>query len=515
MYHGNYEARVQGDELDNFKWVKTATDGRAFFREKKELQKFNLYVHDILERDIDGVERVVLHQNSGWKEIVDGQLGYVVDKGIVGSNSRNVRADTDLHFQINEEMSAFESFEEFWKMQKICKTKEIAQYLMTIACKSMISTLFEKAAFPDKSVTVIVGTTNTLKTSTALAFSKIFNAKEQHSPEVTFTSAQAGIETYVSKYRDAILLIDDFMPGGDRSKQAELNGKLELLCRLYGDRASKKRMTTFLGKDVEYPVRGHCMITGEHLTGVESSRTRMVCLVFEQGEVDKVALNYYQNSPLTLPTYLFHYISFISQHVPEIIEYIRSKVPEYRNQMKFKVARYNETAAQLLTAVDIMFSYWKESGFLNNAEAEKHIWQSNILKIISKNDKALEKVDAVNVILQALLERVQNKTSSVKDVEKISSSDDGDIYFDEQFVYIPLNQLFHLTKDFCKSYDIPFYLQPKMIADKLKERGFLDCVENSRGHMECARKLKQSRGITKRFLYIKRDKLEGFFGDDM
>lgn len=513
MQHEQFEVKVATNELEKFTWLRNATNGRAFCREKKDYMDFSLHIHEIIERDIKNAEKTTLFKTPSWKKILNGHYGYVVDKGIVGTDIQNIRADTDLHFQIDEKMSAFECFKGFKGMENICKNKGISHYLMVIANKAVISTLFEKAGFPDRNITVLLGTTNTLKTSTALVFSKIFNAQETFSPELTFSSTQGGIETYVSKYADALLFVDDFMPASDRGKQSELNGKLELLCRLYGDRASKKRMSVFSGKDVEYPVRGSCMITAEHLTGVESSKTRMTCLNFERGDVDKEILWFYQNNPLILPTYLGHFIAFVTQCAPQTISYIREKVPEYRKQLSFKTARYNDTAAQLMVMVDLMFDYWESSGFLSNAEEQRKIWKNDLLNIISKNDRQMEQVDVVNLILQALVEEVQNNPTKVKQVEQISPSDAAKIYYDDEFVYISQNDLYLLTKEFCKRYCNPFYLQPKMISGKLKEKDVLSCLENARGHVESARKLKQSRGITKRFLYLKRAKISEVLGN--
>ena len=514
MRHRNYEAKVSANELEKFAWVRAATNGRAFCREKKDYAEFGVHIHEIIERDIENAEKMTVFKTPGWKTFADGQLGYVVDKGIIGTDIQNIWADTDLHFQTDVKRNILDSIKGFMGMQGICKKKEISCYLMTVVNKSVISTLFEKAGFPDKNITVLLGTTNTLKTSTALVFSKIFNAQETFSPELTFSSTQAGIETYVSKYADALLFVDDFMPASDRGKQSELNGKLELLCRLYGDRTSKKRMTVFSGRDVEYPVRGSCMITAEHLTGVESSKTRMTCLNFERGDVNKEILAFYQNNSLILPTYLGHFITFITQRVPQTISYIREKVPEYRKQMNFKIARYNETAAQLMVMVDVMFDYWGKSGFLSNAGEQKKVWQNDLLSIISKNDRQMERVDVVHLILQALVEEMQSNSLKVKPVDQITPSDATKIYFDDTFIYIPQNELYLLTKAFCKRYEIPFYLQPKMIAGKLKEQDVLSCLENAKGHMESARKLKQGRGITQRFLYLKKAKISEVLGDE-
>lgn len=507
MSHGHFVANVGVGELENFRWVKEATEGRAYFREKKAVAEFSIYVHEIIERDILNAVKEIYFKTNGWKQSSKGGLVFVCDTGIIGSSTSNIKANSDLKFQIDSDIKAFDNWEQFYRMQGICVKEEIIQVLLTFVNMSVMTTFFEKAGFPIKFIMGIMGTTNTMKTSLAMVFTHIFNALQEKSPELTFSSTRAGIETYVSKYADSILLIDDFMPGEDKSKQAELNSKLELICRLYGDRASKKRMTIFAGKDVEYPVRGCCMITGEHLTGVESSRTRIVCINLEKGDIKKDILSWYQEHPLILPTYLYGFIEYLSQNQVEVIETIKNRTHEYRKKMNFQIERYNEVAAQYFVTLDIMFSYWKERGFINGIEKIDEKWKGNIQKIIYQNDKALRKISIVNVILQALEEELMGNPRRIKCVEDIKRSDKRLIYHDAEYIYIQQKELYIIVKEYCKRFDYSFYLQPNMISEKLKEKDVLECITNSAGHIESARKLKQSKGITQRYLFIKKLKM--------
>lgn len=508
MSHGQFMASVISSELESFKWVKEATAGRAYFREKKDGADFASYVHEVIEENINNVKHEKCYKTNGWKSLENGDFIYVCNIGVLGRGEMNIRAQSDLKFQIDSQTNMNDNLCEYLKMKQICKKPEIAECLMTFVNLSVITTLFEIAGYPIKFILGIMGTTNTLKTSMALVFSRIFNALEVHSPEVTFSSTCAGIETFVAKYSDSVLLVDDFMPGSDRGKQYELNGKLELLCRLYGDRTSKKRMTVFAGKEVDFPVRGCCMITGEHMTGVESSRTRILTLNIEKGDVNSTVLNYFQENPLVLPTYLYGFIQFVTANIKNILQMIRDNVKQYRHKLNFHIARLNEAAALLLTAQDIMFMHWKNCNLITDITGEKERWADNILKIIVENDKKLSQVNLVTIILQALEEELLNRPERLTWLENIKKDDVKGIYEDQDFFYIPQKELYLITKEFCRTYDINFYLQPNMITEKLKEKGLLECFTNKAGHVESSRKLKQGKGITRRFLYIKKQKIK-------
>lgn len=504
---GQYCKEVAAENLEDFNWVKEATEGRAYFSERKDRAEFATYVHEIIEKEIDGVERQVVYGTNGWKKI-EGRYLYVCDSGVVGNPGINMRATHDMKFEIAKNMSKRESIQQFWGMERICRRMENAHMLMAFSSMGVLTTIFKVAGFPIKFLLGVFGTTNTLKTSVAMVFSKIFNAKEQTDPEVTFTSTVAGIETFVAKYSDAILLVDDFMPGSGNGKQSELDSKFEFLSRAYGDRTAKKRMTVFAKQDVEYPVRGCCMVTGELVTGVQSSRTRVLNVKFEQGDVDKEILSYYQENPLILPTFLYGFIDFVTPNQTEILKMVKEKMGAYRRQLKFSIARLNESAAHALTTLDVLGLYWKHVLPEYDIDSVKEVWAQDILKIFHENDRRLANTDMATVILQALEEAMQNFPEKVKDVELLCKDDDGIVYLDSEHIYVQQKLLYQFTKSYCSKFDIEFVKDVNLIAEKLKEKNLLDYLTNSKGHAECARKLKQSKGNTKRFLYLKRTVME-------
>lgn len=503
------EKSVGVSELYSFGWVHMATDGRAFVDEEKGGMTFKRYVHKIIELNYNSVPHEIYYRQNGWKKI-EKKIVYVCDRGIVGESSRGkIWGGSEFKFEVDEQnIGTKKNFEQFYEMQKICKNKKISRTLMIFTSLSVMTTLFQWSGYPVKFILGVLGTTNTMKTSSTLVFTKIFNSCSSHSPELTFSSTMGGIESKVSSYADAVLMVDDFKPAENKRKQAEMNDKLELLCRLYGDRASKKRMTDFLGKQIEYPVRGCCVFTGEILTGVESSKTRILTLNLKKGDIQKGYLSYYQQNPLILSTYLYGFIMYLQKNIKLVLGGIQESVSYYRAKANYSVARLNETQAILFTALDISESYWKSSGFISKEDSRGEEWKKDIADIILENDKQMVKCGAVEVILCALEEKYYCVPQILKPIEEISRQNYGLAYYDENFIYVQLEDLYRWTKEYCAKYDVNFYLQKSMIAEKLKEKNVVECVTNSKKQEECARKLKQGKGNTRRYLYLKRKRIE-------
>lgn len=501
-------SEVKAAEIENFSWVRKATDGRAFIDTTIEQMDFKPYIHKILEDGYADVPWEYRYARIGWKTLSDGKMYYVCDKGIVGQPNNEIRSEGGLRFEIAlDNVGTQQNFQEFYDMQRISRNIDFSRTLMVYASLSVLTTIFEKAGFSVKFLVGVLGTTNTMKTSSVLVFTKIFNALETNSPEVTFMSTLGGIEEQTAKFQDSILFTDDFMPAESRNKQLDQNNKLELLCRLYGDRASKKRMSAYSKQNVEFPVRGCCIFTGELMTGVESSRTRILQLKLHRGEIDKGVLAYYQQNPLILPTYLYGFIEFVQENLKTVMETISERALNYRAGFQYSIARLNECQAIMFTMIDIMIWYWTDKGFISSYEKVLIEWRQSIQNIVEENQRLLTSHSLPEMVLSALLEKIYTEPQKLKVVDEIAAGQAGYVYEDNDFYYIRTNDLYIVVKDYCKRYDFPFCLQKNIMLTQLRESGVLETVKDKQGHIQSARKLQQGKGITQRFLYIKKKKI--------
>ena len=508
---------VSAKELEDSAWVKRITQGRAYIPDNKV---FKRYLHCRLEESFSIVPQKYLYAQQGWKKLHDGRIVYVCDSEIVGKSilantglalSDNwISSNSGMKFEIDlSKVFSFESVNEFINMQSICRNVDVSRSLMVFASLSVISTLFDMVGFPIKFVLGLLGTTNTLKTSTAMVFSNIFNATTKKKPDVTFASTQSGIETYVSKYSDAILLVDDFMPATNAKKQSELDSKLELICRLYGDRTSKKRMCDFSYRHVEYPVKGCCMFTGELINGVQSSITRIFVVELERGEIDKENLKYYQSYPLILPTYLYGFINHIQQNINRILPFIAESVTVYRNNACYEIARLNELQGVMFTAIDLMVDYWDTFGFMNEKSSVVLQFQESISRLIMRNQRNLNQQSIPEMAIHALYESIYMNPKNLKHIDEIEDREGDFIYEDEDFYYIRLVNLLCMTKEYARRFDQHFTIQKNMLVQQLRECEIIETgYEN--GRIVSSRKLKQGKN-TMRFLYLIKEEVRKIY----
>lgn len=513
LYEGKKtEIKVSAKNLYDSKWLTDRMDGLLLFESVRNERSFKKLINQMLNEKYRFIKKNIYYEKSGWKKFSNGCWGYVYSGGIVGKKDSYISGGRNHHIEIDESLvGSFKGFREFYGMQGIFKDIRIARVFMTFSAMSVLTTLFANAGFPIKFVLGVLGTTNTMKTSTSLVFTKFFNATKVTNPEISFMSTEGGVEELVSKYPDSILLIDDFMPAENKAKQALLNNKLELLVRLFGDRTIKKRMTKFSGVVAEYPPSGCCVFTGEHLTGVESSRTRILVLKLIKGGVNKDILSYYQQHPLVLSSFLYSLIAYVSKDVAGTINYISQKAEEYRRLGCYSVARLNETQALLFAMVDILERFWISQGFIKCEECVATEWKNSIAEIIAENDNQLKHNSVPELVLSALIEKIVGTPGMLKDLENVGESDANTVYEDAEFLYVRAEDLYLYIREFCKKFEQDFYITKQIMIERLKESEVLDVYEEKRDGKViqiASRKLKQGSGNKKRYLYIRKSKIQ-------
>lgn len=217
-------------ELESFLWVSDASAGTAFLQDKEEMKMFINEIRRLVRNPY--IRKKTVYSTNGWKK-VQNQFCYVINDGVIGNYFPELCGAEDLIFRYNPSArGSLEIFQVAMRMMGICEDGAIGKILFLYAHLSCLTTLFDLARFPVKFIVALIGETNSRKTSLAWVYTKIFN-RECYDPDITFTSTKGGIETMVSKYSDAPLLVDDFRPGLYGRQSREMSEKLELLSRCY------------------------------------------------------------------------------------------------------------------------------------------------------------------------------------------------------------------------------------------------------------------------------------------
>lgn len=504
-----YFPEIPAKDAEKVSWIAEKTGGAAWFsRDKRAKSAVEKVIHGQIKA-YTGVEELRYPRN-GWKKLRNRWF-YLTDFGFIGLLQTQAQGDTNQKFlYASHQTGKKQTFQQAMEMAAITQNSSTAMFLFLFTHLSMLAALLEEAGAPIKFITAVIGPTNSRKTSMALCLSKVFNRDQIHTPELSFESTVGGIEVMCSQCQDTPVIIDDFHPALTRKKQNELNEKLEFVLRRYGDRVAKNRMTDFSPnkKAGYYPVRGGCIITGEDITGVESSLARTIVLRVEKNTVDNRRLAFYQDHPLILSSHLYDFIKYITDEQERIIPLIEENFKTKRSNHTYFYPRYSEVYAQMGITAELIAEYAVARGFSTPQEMQEWVnfVEISVDQIIHQNVQNNFAENEAITILTALREMVSTYPAiNVSDAEKTKQNA---VYMDDKYYYVRAQMLLEIVNKYCARLGMRSpELNSKRLANILEDKGVLYVYEGKnetrKTHMLPGKSLDK-----RRYMFIRRKEME-------
>lgn len=510
-----YHAQIPSDKIKDTNWLKKTTNCIAMDPiVTGKRQEFQAMIQGCIEKE--DVPHEIIYPNAGWRNVPEKGWRYVYGGGAVGEQTTFVHA-ASKHYSLVVDQNKLRTRETFLNamgMLSICKTGVASSELFLFVHATMLSTLFEKAGHRINFLFGVSGVTNSRKTSMALAIAKIFGRTDpsEFKADAQFAIAtRGGIETTLGTYKDAPVIIDDFKPGSNRQEQKEMDRKLDELARFYGDGIIKKRMTDFLPDKEKrfFPIYGGCVLTMEIVTGVLSSVTRMFITEINVNEVDNEKLKYYQDNLEILPTHIYDFLSWTTDKFDEIVLCIFDKFKEFRKEFKFEVARYAEMYSTLKVTALLLSKYATERGFWDEEDQKNFVRyvQEMISQELFSMGGRLKNYDKGTLLLKIIEDMLRNATLTIYSLTSENCANGESCYEDGNFYYIQAKTLMQTAQGFCAKYNERDQIVNENELISLLEKTEILEIREKNGKRERSRKLPTPKGNTKRYLYIKKNKL--------
>lgn len=430
------------------------------------------------------------YKSTGWKKI-NGKWRYVTDIGVIGEPTLPYKSETDHKFEFAPNLvDDLNTFMDFFNMRKLSEEKmRNTVFLMHYSCLSVMTTLFQELGHGINFVVALIGTTNSQKTATATVFTRLYNRTTKANADIRFDSTEAAILEKTSSYGDSILMIDDLLPYADSTLAKQQNGILREIIRNYGDRLPRMRSKLFskINNVERYsPVRGCCLITGEVLNlEEESTVTRVIQLDFERGDINLRRLSYYQDNLLSLPTFMYSYISFITENIENIFYIIQDEFANVRNREypSNMPRRFVDTIAIMSAEIRIFYTYAESKGFLSSVGAQQYKKEDQefIEYIIMKNFNEAQLENPTAKILASLKWAIEKEKISVyyspeeKCLEGIKSEDiDNMVTMTDDLLCIRPEKLLEIYRSYCKELNLPnCYKSGRELVQPLKKENVI------------------------------------------
>lgn len=504
-----FQEIVRPKQLKNFDWVESATRGLATDCNSRSRKKWFL---NIVQSQL---EKVVLekyiYQTPGWKNTEIGKL-YVYSGGAIGAENAAIKSESGYDLLLKKEMMGVkETFNMAFGMTGICKDGIASTILFLFFHMSLLTSFFEESGHPINFILGIVGITGSRKTSLVTAMVQLFN-RERLKADAEFTSTSCGIEELLSKYPDSIVIIDDYILGENKYEQAQNAKKFQELTRLYGNRIPKSRMNFYNeGKKPYFPIKGCCVLTGEQITGITSSISRLFVINVDRDIVINNRLQIYQDNRWILPTYAYGFIFWCSKNVELIKRIIEERYVKNRYIKKFRHPRYSEVYAAFSVVIDIFLAYAKFNSYMTDIEIDKYREKMNLIveRELDKNGKEIAMREPGTIILLAFDEAMREGSNVVLELIKENVNRRDVIFQDENYFFVQRKLLAQIVSEFISKNNLKCVINnDNTIISMVEVQGVLDIKLDSKGGKERTRKLPIQSGNACRYLWINKKKLQ-------
>ena len=499
---------VEDSKLFGFSWIDRISERRAVLSNNTNAKKFmKKYLQGIIL--VEKYRKTKEFASCGWKWFEDGTVCYLTSDGAVGFDGNSIK--TDAKFKLyTKPAGKRQNLQDFLKMREIIpgNTKN-AVFLQDYLMASLLTAIFKKSGHQLEFCTALIGKTNTKKTSCGEIFTRIFNRTKSAVPEINFSATEAAIYDVMAHCADSIVMIDDLTPSENDMDAREKSRKLEISIRSYGDRVPRKRSVAFASNSSakEFtPITGCALITGETFSGGKSSRSRVVVLNFEEGDVDDRVLGYFQENLHTLPNFVEDFLCYVTSRVEQVMETIDRECKSARESLGnyIRLPRYIDTYGALSAVASIFGGYILESGLMNPDEVDRLLESDRqlLLQIIMENDAQVSQISPGITILEALKHTMETNAICVKELCGFGEGKpENCVVYDENFYYITSEKLWECAKGYTDYRKIHFpYKKGRGLIEPLKAEGLLYIKKEGSTNRASHKITVKGKVVNKRFL---------------
>lgn len=390
-------------------------------------------------------------RKPGWKETANGFI-YVTPQGVIGYAPVVIKSLYGQEFGRYENRQDVGRIQEFLNMENLTPKSPVATIICLYIISSFNYSLFKKAKIPIKFLLFLHGKRTTRKTSLVSAMTQL---EHRRTARYTLRSTSAGLEAGFRIYKDAVMLADDLCPTQSTYEQRALQSNVELLTRSFGDGNGKQRNHDYSDNPniEQYEAEGGAVITGEYITGVESSLSRSLFLLLREDDVDLNLLTMVQEDDTLLARFMWGFLDYITRTQAQVFSFISQRCKDYRTRLQsvYSNGRYAEYHAQLQTASDLLLMYGEETRQITHNEAEQISQKHNaaLQAVIRENDINLVKESPITQLCNAIMTAIESGDYPIVGRYENPDKPARTILIDDTYFYIPQP----LLKDIKAAYD--------------------------------------------------------------
>ena len=314
-----------------------------------------------------------LYVHTGWRQI-DGKWLYLHAGGAIGADGSVPGIDVGLALSfVHYLLPAPPARDEIPHL--IRKTLELLEVSSAAIAFVLLAAVFRVLIAPVDFAIQLVGPTGSLKTALLAVIQSFFGAgwAERNLPG-SWTSTINALEVQAFTAKDALFVVDDFVPGGGQLDVRRMHKDAERLFRAQGNRAGRGRLRPDSSMRPTRSPRGQVVSSGEDVAGGQSARSRCVVIETKKGEIDSGRLASAQAHAAqgTYARVTAAFVQWIAARLDDERESLQKRVIELRGELRKNGGhlRTPSNFAELRAAFEVFLRFAIDVGAIDENQSK-------------------------------------------------------------------------------------------------------------------------------------------------
>lgn len=340
-----------------------------------------------------------IYTHTGWTTI-QGKPVYLSTSGGIGAKGLNTAITVALpnecsRYTLPKPIASKNAFQASMALGSLGKPE--------ISVPMLLATYRAAIGGPDFAMH-LAGRTGTFKSELCSLFQSHYGASmdARHLP-ASWSSTGNALEHLAYRTKDALIVLDDFVPQGTTWQVRGLQKTADQIIRAAGNQAGRARLTEMAGAQQTYYPRGLILSTGEDIPEGHSVRGRMLTMELAPGDIQPKELSTAQRARESYPQAMADWIQWLAETQPHELFTTTAKA-ERDKHLGIGHSRTPSIMGQLIATARLLTAYAADRKFIDKRAQEKWVnWFSEqVIQAGKGQDEYLSAADPVRGLLETI-----------------------------------------------------------------------------------------------------------------
>lgn len=347
-------------------------------------------------------EVVTIYTHTGWIDI-KGTPHYLSSNGAIGPDGLN----TDIKINLPHDLQKYDLVNPV--DDNTTQAVHASLALLNIAPKQttwpLLAALYGAAIREIDFAMHVTGRTGTYKSEITSLIQSHHGEMDARSLPASWSSTANALEALAYRAKNALMVVDDFVPIGTSWQVKTYQAKADQLIRGQGNQAGRQRLTdTSNLQNTMYP-RGILLSTGEDTPEGHSVRGRCFIMELTPGEISIPQLSTSQDNRHLLPLAFSAYIHWIAKNYARVQDMTKGLTAAYRDShISVGHSRTPTTIGRLMAAAEVFLTFAAEEKHITDSQAKTHLDEAHaaILKTGDQQQSYITDADPAQIFVQTV-----------------------------------------------------------------------------------------------------------------